>query len=47
MYWLKHARWIEWPHSMKMTVFCDANMFSPQMGQSASVARSMHLWSLV
>jgi hypothetical protein len=33
-----------WPHCMKMTGRGELNMYSPQMGQSQSMERSMHLW---
>lgn len=32
---------------MNITVWGEENMLSPHIGQSASVADSMHLWSLV
>ena len=35
-----------WPHGMKTTGFGEVNMYSPQMGQSQSVERSMHLCEL-
>jgi len=35
-----------WPHVIKTTGFGDVNMYSPQMGQSQSVDRSIHLCEL-